>query len=291
MDAGVLIGAAVTVAIGGIFPWINGEVVVAGAALLTPRAGLPVLVLACAAAQMSSKAILYGVIRWVPERMPARARRFAERVDVFRERRGLLVLAVLSGSSVALPPFYLVTLACGMLRVPFLLFAIGVLACSERGDPAAAAANAESEEVAEESEARVAPAFSLDRLGGGQVSLAGLRGKTVVIDFWATWCPPCEFQVPELNAFYQAHRADGDVEVLGISVDVEGPDVVSAWTGEKDVQYPILLGGEDLARKFGALGFPTLYIVAPDGTVDSEHIGLIEVGDLEEALARQRSGT
>ena len=117
-----------TVAIGGIFPWINGEVVVAGAALLTPRAGLPVLVLACAAAQMSSKAILYGVIRWVPERMPARARRFAERVDVFRERRGLLVLAVLSGSSVALPPFYLVTLACGMLRVPFLLFAIAGLA-------------------------------------------------------------------------------------------------------------------------------------------------------------------
>ena len=128
MDASLLIGAAAAVAVGGILPWINGEVVVAGAALLTPQSGLPALVLACSAAQMSAKAILYGVIRWVPERMPARARQFANRVEVFRERRALLVLAVFSGSAVALPPFYLVTLACGMLRVPFALFAIAGLA-------------------------------------------------------------------------------------------------------------------------------------------------------------------
>jgi len=128
MGASVLIGAAVTVAAGGIFPWINSEVVVAGAALLTPESGLPALVLACSAAQMSAKAILYGVIRWVPERMPARARRLGSRVEAYRTRRGLLVLAVFSGSAIALPPFYLVTMACGMLRVPFALFAIAGLA-------------------------------------------------------------------------------------------------------------------------------------------------------------------
>lgn len=128
MDASVLIGAAVAVAAGGILPWINSEVVVVGAALLTPESGLPALVLACSAAQMSAKAVLYGVVRWVPERMPGRVRRFADRVDVFRERRGFLVLAVFSGSAVALPPFYLVTLACGVLRVPFVLFAIAGLA-------------------------------------------------------------------------------------------------------------------------------------------------------------------
>ncbi len=128
MDTSLLIGAAATVAVGGILPWINGEVVVAGAALLTPQSGLPALVLACAAAQMSAKAVLYSVIRWVPERMPARARQFVNRVEVFRERRGLLVLAVFSGSAVALPPFYLVTMACGMLRVPFPLFVIAGLA-------------------------------------------------------------------------------------------------------------------------------------------------------------------
>ena len=101
MDAGVLIGAAATVALGGIFPWINGEVVVAGAALVTPQSGLPALVLACAAAQMSAKAILYGMTRWLPERVPARARRFATRVEAFRDRRGVLLLAVFSGSAAA----------------------------------------------------------------------------------------------------------------------------------------------------------------------------------------------
>jgi len=128
MDAGLLIGAAATVAVGGILPWINGEVVVAGAALLTPQSGLPVLVVACAVAQMSAKAVLYGVIRWMPERMPARARQLTSRIEAYRKRRGLLVLAVFSGSAVALPPFYLVTMACGMLRVPFPLFVIAGLA-------------------------------------------------------------------------------------------------------------------------------------------------------------------
>ena len=128
MDTSVLIGAAATVAVGGIFPWINGEVVVTGAALLTPERGLPALVLACSASQMSAKVALYGVTRWVPERMPARARELASRVEAFRERRGLLVVAIFSGSAISIPPFYLVTLACGMLRVPFALFTIAGLA-------------------------------------------------------------------------------------------------------------------------------------------------------------------
>ena len=173
-----------------------------------------------------------------------------------------------------------------LLGTTLLLLAASLLSgCSESGpESAGEAAVAEAAEEAP----REAPDFTLELLGGGTIRLADLRGKTVVIDFWATWCPPCEFQVPELNSFWEAHKGDGDVEVLGVSVDVEGPEVVGEWAGEKDVQYKVLLGGEDVARRFGALGFPTLYIVAPDGTVDSEHVGLIEVGDLETALARQR---
>jgi thiol-disulfide isomerase/thioredoxin len=138
-------------------------------------------------------------------------------------------------------------------------------------------------------ESEIAPEFTLERLEGGEVTLSDLRGKTVIIDFWATWCPPCEFQVPELNAFYDAHQASGEVEVLGISVDTEGPDVVGQWTTEKEVRYPILMGNEDLARRYGALGFPTLVIISPDGSIDSRHVGLIEREQLEEALERQRT--
>ncbi len=136
-----------------------------------------------------------------------------------------------------------------------------------------------------------APEFSLSVLGEDEtVSLAELRGKIVILDFWATWCPPCEFQVPELNVFWDAHREEADLRLYGVSVDAEGPEVVQKWTSEKGVRYPILLAnGDGLARQFGAAGFPTLYVIGPDGTINSSHVGLIERDVLEEALRELRA--
>ena len=135
---------------------------------------------------------------------------------------------------------------------------------------------------------KLAPDFELQSLGGEPISLASLRGKTVVIDFWATWCPPCIFQIPVLNAVQEAFRQQ-DVVVLGVSVDHEGQEVVANFAKENEIQYPVLLGSEALAREFGAPGFPALVIVGGSGQIELLHVGLIEESELSQAIERIQS--
>jgi len=145
-------------------------------------------------------------------------------------------------------------------------------------------------EPAADAERTPAPPFELPDLDGERVSLESLRGKVVVIDFWATWCPPCIFQVPILNEIQEAYRDQG-VVVLGVSVDTEGADVVRAFVQEHDVQYRVLMGDEALARRYGAPGFPWMVVVLPDGTRDPSppHVGLVERDVLEAKLERLTS--
>jgi peroxiredoxin len=135
-----------------------------------------------------------------------------------------------------------------------------------------------------------APEFTLPDLLGNQVSLAELRGQPVVIDFWATWCAPCVKQIPVLNAFLADHY--GEVSVLGIAVDSQGLDVVAPFANEHGIQYPVLVGDESLAEKYGAFGFPSLYVIAADGTIVAHHVGVVTEQELEEALvsAARRAG-
>lgn len=115
------------------------------------------------------------------------------------------------------------------------------------------------------------------------VQLADFAGRTVVIDFWATWCLPCKQQIPVLNAFARAPAAQ-DVVVLGVAVDAGGKDVVAPFAAEHHVAYTVLLGDESLAFDYGAPGFPALAVVDPAGRVSSLHLGVIDRAALEAAV-------
>jgi len=131
---------------------------------------------------------------------------------------------------------------------------------------------------------RDAPAWKLPNLEGESISSTRYAGRIMVVDFWATWCPPCIFQIPILNSI-QARYADSGVAVIGVAVDAEGAEVVKPFAEEHGIEYTTVIGDEGLARKFGAPGFPALAIVSPEGKIDSMHVGLIEEEDLDAAIA------
>ena len=138
---------------------------------------------------------------------------------------------------------------------------------------------------------QAAPEFSHPDLEGNGIRLSDLRGKTVVIDFWATWCAPCVYQPAELNAFLEAYEGD-DVVVLGVEIGGATVEEIRAWSDENNAvaRYPILVGAaESLPHRFGVLGYPAMVVVDAAGAIASIHLGISEAEDVEEAIEAARS--
>ena len=122
---GTLIGGAfLSSVISGLLPIVNGEVIAAGAALATAPGARLILLAACASGQMLAKVGLYGLARYAPDRLPRRAREAMARAREMGLGRRSAALVVLASAVIGLPPFFLVTLAAGALRVPPALFVI-----------------------------------------------------------------------------------------------------------------------------------------------------------------------
>jgi len=129
--------------------------------------------------------------------------------------------------------------------------------------------------------------FVLADLSGNPVHLSDFRGKWVVVNYWATWCGPCREEMPELDAFYQAHK-DSDAVVLGVNLEDVKRKTLEQFLKKIPVSYPIL---PDHASDSGPLGpipgMPTTYVVSPQGEIAAWQVGGITRKLLENFLAAQ----
>ena len=120
---------------------------------------------------------------------------------------------------------------------------------------------------------RPAPQFSLANLDGKNVSLKDFADKVMVVDFWATWCGPCREEIPHLNKLYENYRGKGLV-VVGISMDAEGPEVVKQFAKELRMEYPVVMGNENVQQDFGGIvGLPTTFIIDRKGNIVKKYTG------------------
>ncbi len=129
----------------------------------------------------------------------------------------------------------------------------------------------------------VAPDFSVLGLDDRSVSLSEWRGRPVLINFWATWCGPCEIEMPTLQEAHQAHKEDGLI-VLAVAVDDTEANV-RRFFEERDLTIQPLMDDGSVSRAYQVFGLPTSFFVSEEGTIAAVHTGLLTKDRLEGYLS------
>jgi len=129
-----------------------------------------------------------------------------------------------------------------------------------------------------------APAWKLKDVDGKVVSSTDFKGKVVVIDFWATWCPPCREEIPGYIALQKKYGKDGLV-IIGVSLDQKGPAVVKPFMAKMGINYPIVMADDETAGLFGGVAStPTTFIIDRAGIIRDRKMGAEPTESFEKRL-------
>lgn len=131
---------------------------------------------------------------------------------------------------------------------------------------------------------RTAPDFALKDADGRTVRLSDYRGKVVLLDFWATWCDPCRYEIPWFMAMERKQK-DRGFAVLGVSMDDDGWEAVKPFIAELGVNYRVLVGNDEIAQLYGGVdALPTTFLIDREGKIASVHVGLGNRRDFEDGV-------
>ncbi len=132
----------------------------------------------------------------------------------------------------------------------------------------------------------VAPDFSLETLDGKTLRLSDLRGKAVLLNFWATWCGPCKIEMPWFVDLQKQYGSQG-LQIVGVAMDDASKEDIGKFAKEMGVNYPILIGKETVGDQYGGVpALPETFLISRDGKIVDKIIGLRGKADIEEAVKK-----
>jgi len=131
-----------------------------------------------------------------------------------------------------------------------------------------------------------APDFTLETLDGKSLSLSSLRGKAVLVNFWATWCGPCKIETPWLVELQNRYGAEG-LQIVGVAMDDSGKDEIARFARDMGVNYPVRLGKEAVGEAYGGVpALPESFFVGRDGKIVDKIMGLEGKSEIESAVKK-----
>ncbi|MGD0761544.1 MAG: TlpA disulfide reductase family protein [Candidatus Sulfotelmatobacter sp.] len=135
-------------------------------------------------------------------------------------------------------------------------------------------------------QATLAPDFTLESLDGKSVRLSDLRGKAVLLNFWATWCTPCKIEMPWFVEMQRQYGAQG-LQIVGVAMDDASKEDIAKFAKDMGVNYPILIGKEAVGDEYGGVpALPETFFIGRDGKIVDKIMGLRGKGDIEEDIKR-----
>lgn len=176
----------------------------------------------------------------------------------------------------------IIAVALGLVLAGMLWYAVHEAQRTDAGSQMA--------QLGAKADGKAAPDFDLKTLDGKQLKLSDLKGKGVLVNFWATYCSPCKVEMPWLEDFQKQYEGKG-FTIVGVTMDDAKPEEIAKFTKEMGVTYPIVLGTDAVGDSYGAQFLPTSVYVDRSGKIIQRVYGLVNRSEIEDNIKKTLATT